>query len=605
VRIQSQIAALAMGVVGFVVECLVLTTALAWPGRHLEFGPIAPGTYYDPDSKMVLPTKETVAKVTSAFQMLGVQGGLRLKPENAPILGDVLFPAMLSFASQTAEEQQMVIGMIEDKEVAEWFSQFSRRLSEGGGEVVVSTHYVETSAADDSCTVTIYQDAGCTARELTKSVSADDETYEISNLKSIELADDRRRRGDRSRRRSWNDAATSFTMTSNCARFETYSDNDFRGEIETWDDGHGSCQHLTRNDDASSIRIVSKAYAPPPPPREKLEGENGYYRRGEWQWYYRRKLKMDARSALWEPDEQLEILSKGELQHEKLLDEIIVVATPGEAGRARAKMWQAHPLLSRLSPTRFNGIDGTTLNATATRGIVSTTYTDPDDNTAQLSPGERAIDYNWARLAQRVVDKGQKRVLVLEDDALILDPEFAYQVRDFIEDVPTDADLLLVGFAIHSNPSVRNKPAPGSRSAFRVHDYHLHHAVILTNSGARKILANLPMNLPIEPWLCTRPGFNIYRHGLTMPVNHPLANPTLEDMGGYSADLRISTVINQAFTTKYESAQESAAATMHDAPWSDGHGHTLVEIRNGLAYLTTMKEKNARGLEMKRKLTVH
>jgi len=267
-----------------------------------------------------------------------------------------------------------------------------------------------------------------------------------------------------------------------------------------------------------------------------------------------------------------------------LVDKAFVLSIPGK-GAQRLADFMRHPLWKHLDAHGhlevFPAVDGTKPGAVSLRDV-NRGFSEGQEHT-NFSDGERGIMQTWVNLARTVVDRKLHRVMVLEDDATNLNSLFGFDTAELIQETPADADQLLLGYGIWRTPNYKDmatmrtelhkQHVAGTRNVYKVGDYVLQHAVILTASGAKKILESLPMHAPIEPHLLSIPGFNTYRHGNELSVK-----------AGDGSDAFVSALIGQNGQEKSHLYETSAKDNAHQRA-----GHTLIYPSHDEKHSLTMR----------------
>ena len=123
----------------------------------------------------------------------------------------------------------------------------------------------------------------------------------------------------------------------------------------------------------------------------------------------------------------------------------------------------------------------------------------------ELSDGEKGIimsHYNlWTKIA-----KENKPHIILEDDAIGVNSNTQTVLDEIIETLPKDYDIYLLGF-------IDLEPINVTSLHSKIKEFVLLHSYIITPKGAKKLLENLPINMPVDSWLSSiSDKINIYRH---------------------------------------------------------------------------------------------
>lgn len=126
-------------------------------------------------------------------------------------------------------------------------------------------------------------------------------------------------------------------------------------------------------------------------------------------------------------------------------------------------------------------------------------------NIIDLSDGEKGIimsHYNlWTKIA-----KEKEPHIILEDDAIGVNSNTQMVLNEIIETLPKDYDIYLLGF-------IDLEPINVTSLHSKVKEFVLLHSYIITPKGAKKLLQELPINMPVDSWLSSiSEKINIYRH---------------------------------------------------------------------------------------------
>ena len=126
-------------------------------------------------------------------------------------------------------------------------------------------------------------------------------------------------------------------------------------------------------------------------------------------------------------------------------------------------------------------------------------------NMIEMSDGEKGIimsHYNlWTKIA-----KEKEPHIILEDDASGVNSNTQIVLDEILETLPKDYDIYLLGFIDLEPINITNLHS-------KVKSFVLLHSYIITPEGAKKLLEQLPINMPIDTWLSSiSDKINIYRH---------------------------------------------------------------------------------------------
>jgi GR25 family glycosyltransferase involved in LPS biosynthesis len=127
-----------------------------------------------------------------------------------------------------------------------------------------------------------------------------------------------------------------------------------------------------------------------------------------------------------------------------------------------------------------------------------------------LDQGEIGVSLSHYYVWKKIVDENINSALVLEDDAINVHPNFSEYVNEIMKDVPSDWDMILLGFWLHKGDNgseiIKNR-------IYKVKDFVLLHSYIINKKGALKFLNLTPIDMPIDSWISKYSDrVNIYRH---------------------------------------------------------------------------------------------
>jgi GR25 family glycosyltransferase involved in LPS biosynthesis len=126
-------------------------------------------------------------------------------------------------------------------------------------------------------------------------------------------------------------------------------------------------------------------------------------------------------------------------------------------------------------------------------------------NIIEMSDGEKGVlmsHYNlWTKIA-----KEKEPHIILEDDAIGVNSNTQTVLKEIFETLPKDYDIYLLGFIDLEPINITNLHS-------KVKSFVLLHSYVITPNGAKKLLEQLPINMPIDTWLSSiSDKINIYRH---------------------------------------------------------------------------------------------
>lgn len=128
-----------------------------------------------------------------------------------------------------------------------------------------------------------------------------------------------------------------------------------------------------------------------------------------------------------------------------------------------------------------------------------------ESNIVEMSDGEKGVlmsHYNlWTKIA-----KEKEPHIILEDDAIGVNSNTQMVLKEILETLPKDYDIYLLGFIDLEPINITNLHS-------KVKSFVLLHSYIITPKGAKKLLEQLPINMPIDTWISSiSDKINIYRH---------------------------------------------------------------------------------------------
>jgi glycosyl transferase, family 25 len=200
-------------------------------------------------------------------------------------------------------------------------------------------------------------------------------------------------------------------------------------------------------------------------------------------------LQIDNALALI-PDMEINLSHCSEIGPHGLPNPVVVTL------ERRPDRWAAaHRRLARhdiTCPIKANAVDGSTLAGSLLQQVMADPEAVERPLAHYLQMTRPAVGCFLRHLAiwKRFLASGAPYVLVLEDDAVPAKTYQAAQARALLAELPTDADMLLLGYTIMDGLA---EPASGQASR-RVYYYNGTYAYLLTRKGC---LALLPHVLPL------------------------------------------------------------------------------------------------------------
>jgi len=143
-----------------------------------------------------------------------------------------------------------------------------------------------------------------------------------------------------------------------------------------------------------------------------------------------------------------------------------------------------------------------------------------DSKIIVMDKGEIGINLSYYKLFNKIVKDNISTALILEDDAINLDPNFETILNEHYSLLPDDWDIFLLGFWLHQGDN-GYEVIPGK--IHKVRDFVLLHSFIISNRGAKKLLNHLPIDMPMDSWISkwAHIDINIYRHNYIQTSKNP------------------------------------------------------------------------------------
>jgi len=124
----------------------------------------------------------------------------------------------------------------------------------------------------------------------------------------------------------------------------------------------------------------------------------------------------------------------------------------------------------------------------------------------EMTPGEKGVILSHYRLWKEVA-KHKDPVIILEDDAIGTDELTQARLDIIFENLPKDYDIYLLGYIDIAPVEEENELHS------RVMEFVLMHSYIITPKGAKKLIDNIPINMPLDTWVSSLSReVKIYRH---------------------------------------------------------------------------------------------
>lgn len=203
---------------------------------------------------------------------------------------------------------------------------------------------------------------------------------------------------------------------------------------------------------------------------------------------------------------------------QNIFDKIFVINLRNtNEGERRWKVIKNHPVFKNQL-TRTSAVNGYTYDFTKEfdEGIVRPTWNfgrwkyQNVDHIISIKPGELGVSLSHYRLWQKIAKMPDtSRVLILEDDAIVVAPNFYEKVRFYMTQLPDDWDVFLLNFWLHRGDDGRKVNAHISQ----VKSFVLLSAYAIRPQGARRLLECTPIDKPLDTWMSFQSDkVFIYRH---------------------------------------------------------------------------------------------
>lgn len=186
-------------------------------------------------------------------------------------------------------------------------------------------------------------------------------------------------------------------------------------------------------------------------------------------------------------------------------------------GKRRMNVLNKHKILAKYI-TRFPGVYGKTYNYNKEikKGILKKKWDygrwlGKRSKIIDMSDGECGCALSHYYLWKKIVDEKIPVTMVLEDDAISVHPDFERNIFKLKSYLPKNWDIFLLGFYLNKGPNGKRL----NRYIYSVDNFVLLHSYLITYEGAKKLLNQIPINMPLDSWISSKSKkINIYRHGL-------------------------------------------------------------------------------------------
>ena len=140
-------------------------------------------------------------------------------------------------------------------------------------------------------------------------------------------------------------------------------------------------------------------------------------------------------------------------------------------------------------------------------------WVDKESKIIDMSDGELGVCLSHYSIWKKFLKSEDKKIMILEDDAIKISNDFDYRIKDIMRNVPNDWDIILLGF--HLNKGDDGKKI--NEYISKVKNFVLMHCYILNKKGAKKLLENLPISAPLDTWISSITyDLNVYRHNFVI-----------------------------------------------------------------------------------------
>jgi len=185
---------------------------------------------------------------------------------------------------------------------------------------------------------------------------------------------------------------------------------------------------------------------------------------------------------------------------------------------------------------RFSGIYGKTYNYNKEirQGIIKENWDfgkwkgQSHSQIVPLSKGEIGCCLSHYYVWKKIVDENIKTCLILEDDANKVDPQILNKINVSAAYLPKDWDVFLIGFWSHKG----NNDTKINSHIWKVKNFVMMHCYIINTRGAKKLMNEIPINMPIDSWVSSvSDKVNIYRHNYINSNNgKPIGNLIFQNL---------------------------------------------------------------------------
>jgi len=196
----------------------------------------------------------------------------------------------------------------------------------------------------------------------------------------------------------------------------------------------------------------------------------------------------------------------------KLFDQIYVINLDTEKGREKKKYILENIYFNDLI-TFFQGFNGSIEDPQyfIKKNYISKYFITEGGKKIEPKKGENGINITTKLICEDILKNDYKNVLIMEDDAVILDNNFAGIIIDVFRYLPFDWEIFLLGYHFDIN-DIEQKIEFDSKfglSILKLKKYMLQHCYVINRKTALKILT-IPINSVIEMYYSKY--FKVYTH---------------------------------------------------------------------------------------------
>lgn len=126
-----------------------------------------------------------------------------------------------------------------------------------------------------------------------------------------------------------------------------------------------------------------------------------------------------------------------------------------------------------------------------------------------MTPGEIGVSLSHYRIWEKIVFEGIPKTIILEDDSSHVCSGFERKLEIVLEYLPDDWDIFLISFWLHQGDDGHRV----NDYISRVNNFVFLNCYAVSLKGARKLIKNTPINMPVDSWIASlSKSLKIYRH---------------------------------------------------------------------------------------------